>query len=79
MSLPYRVKLAFFAAPVLLTMSLAAPSLGQARAQEGTQSAKPRAPTVHHHLHRSAYIVCDTPDVHACHKEFGRRHGAQAH
>jgi len=86
MSLSYRLKIssvALFASAILWTISLSAPSFGQARAQTGTQSGQPRAPTVHHHHYRNmkpaAHIVCDTSDVHACHREFARRHGAQTH
>lgn len=83
MSLPDRVRISFvvlFASPILLTTSLSAPSLGQARAEAGVQSGQPRAPATHHHRHmRGAHIVCDTPDVHSCHKEFTRRLRAQGH
>ena len=85
-SLPYRVKIssvARFAAAILWTISLSAPSFGQARVETGAQSGQPHAPAAHHHHHRhmkpAAHIVCDTPDVHACHREFARRHGAQTH
>ena len=53
------------AAATLWTMALSAPSLALG--------------AHHRHLHRMAYIVCDTPDVHSCHKDFARRHGVQAH
>ena len=82
MSIPYRVKIAFlaFVAPSIVCMiSLSAPSFGQTRVETGARSAHPRAPTARHHVHKAALIVCDTADVHSCHREFARRHGAQAH
>jgi hypothetical protein len=83
MSLPDRVKTSFLAllvSAIACTISLSAPSLGQAHAETGGESGQQRATTVHHHLHmRAAYIVCDTPDVHSCHKEFARRLRERGH
>jgi hypothetical protein len=83
MSLPYRVRISFgvlLATPILWTISLSGPSLGQARAESGAQSGQPRAPAAHHRPHmKGTFIVCETADVHSCHKEFARRHRAQAH
>ena len=79
MSLPYRVKISFvalLACPILWTISLSGPSLGQARVETGAQNGQPRAlaPARHHRHMKGSFIVCDTPDVHSCHKEFARRH-----
>ena len=83
MSLPDRFKVSFvvlLAFPILLPTSLSAPGLSQARAETATQSGQPRTPAAHHHRHvRGAKIVCDTPDVHSCHKEFTRRLREQGH
>jgi hypothetical protein len=83
MSLPCRVRISFVvlvASPILWTMSPSAPSLGQARAETAAQSSQPRAPAAHHRPHmKGTFIVCETADVHSCHKEFARRHRAQAH
>jgi len=71
---------ALFASPILSTISLSAPSFAQARVETGAQSGQSRAPAAHHHLRmRAAHIVCDTPDVHSCHKELARKHRAQVH
>jgi hypothetical protein len=79
MSLPYRVASSFAALlgiSLLGTIALPAPSLGQARGETDAPRATPRPPAVHHHLYRAAVIICDTSDVHACHKEFARKHRA---
>jgi hypothetical protein len=81
MSHACRVRISFVvlvAAPILCTMSLSGPGLGQARAETSTQSGEPRPPAAHHHRHvKGTIIVCETEDVHSCHREFARRHGAQ--
>jgi hypothetical protein len=83
MCLPDRAQISFvalFAAAILWTMALPAPSLGQTRAEATVQSDQPRAPATHHHRHvHGTLIVCDTSDVHSCHKEFVHRHRAQGH
>jgi len=83
MSLSYRTKISFVAlvaCPILWTISLSAPSLGQTRVAAGADTGQPPAPTSrgHHHV-RGAYIVCKTSDVHSCHKKFAHKHGAQTH
>ena len=83
MSLCYRPKalsLALCAGPILWMMSLSVPSLGQTRVGAATDNRQPLAPAPHGHHHvRGAYIVCPTPDVHSCHREFAHKHRAHAH
>jgi hypothetical protein len=69
---------ALFACLIVWTISLSSPRLGQAYAGERTLARHPRAPHPLGHGHvRGAMIVCDTSDVHSCHREFKHRHGGQ--
>lgn len=82
MRLSHRVTILFVALvafPILCTISLSAPSLGQERGEGGANSGSPHAAASRSHHVRGAYIVCPTPDVRSCHKAFKRRHRAHAH
>ena len=71
---------ALFAFPILSSISLPALNLAEARAETGAQSSQPPAPGAHHHRHRpGTHIVCDTSDVHSCHREFYRKLRARGH
>jgi hypothetical protein len=83
MSLSDRVTISFVAlvaCSIVWTMALSSPSLGQPRVEAGAESAHPHAQASHGHRHvRGTYIVCETSDVHSCHREFLHRHRAKGH
>lgn len=83
MSLSDRVTISFVAlaaCSILWTMALSAPSFGQPRVEAGADNAHPHAPVSNGRRHvRGTYIVCETSDVHSCHREFRRRHRAKGH
>lgn len=71
---------ALFVFPILSSISLSAPSVAQPRVETGAPSGQPHAPAAHGHGHtRGTYIVCDTADVHSCHREFYRKLRARGH
>ena len=82
MSLAYRATtsfLALVACPILWTIAMSAPSFGQARVAAAADTGQhAQASSGHRHV-RGTYIVCPTPDVHSCHREFLHKHRARGH
>jgi hypothetical protein len=80
MSLSYRATIAFVACPILWTIALSTPSVGQTRVEAGADNSHPHSPAPRGQPHvRGTYIVCPTPDVHSCHREFVNKHRARGH